>query len=71
MCFNARNLLIPYDNLMAFPFFNRINRDRVINNDFENGKWGAPILFRDIYCKFNYRSGVLGFHSMWGDRFFS
>ena len=44
---------------------------RVINNNFEKGKRGAPIWFRDIYSIFNYRGAFLGFRSIWGELFFS
>ena len=51
-----KNLLIPDKNFTARPFLTEKNRDRVINNNFEIGKRGDPIWFRDICCKYNYRA---------------
>ena len=53
--------------LQVWPLSYRKKRYRVINNNVEKGKRGAPICFRDIYRKFNPRGSLLGFRSIWGE----
>ena len=71
MCFNVTNLLFPDDIFTVRPFLTEKIKIRVINNNFEKGKRGASICFRDIYCKFNSKEGFIRFRSMLGNLFFS
>ena len=66
MWLKGRNLFILDDNFTTSPFLTE-KVEIVFNNNFDNRNRGAPIWFRDIYCKFNSRGIFLRILSIIGE----